>query len=177
MTRALLAALAVVVVGVAVLAASVQKARAAFPSAPSGLAALEREVAASPDDSVKRTALVRAYFDAKAPGAASAIVSEALRRARQAGAPPIDLLHQAASVEFQMGRASVAANLESEARAACTGLSPQPSLCVEVERRHALLQEFVRLGIEDAIAHPEESALAYQRAGRGATFSAAGLDL
>lgn len=177
MTRALLAAFALCTIGVAALAASVQKARPAFPAAPAQLATLEREYAEAPYDANRRTALIRAYFEAKAPGAASAVVYDALRSARAAGAPPIELLHQAASVEFQMGRASVAADLEHEARTACAAVTPQPRLCVEVERRHALLQEFVRLGIEDPIANPEQSALAYQRAGRSATFSAVGLDL
>lgn len=175
MTRAIVAALAVAVVGIAVLAASVQRARAAFPTAPTELAQLERAHLQAPRDAVVREKLVRAYFAARAPGAASALVGRALREARnEPTGPAADLLHLAASVEFQMGHASAALALETEARQRCESGLP---LCVDVERRHALLQEFVRLGVEDPIAHPEESAVAYQRAGRGVTFSSAGLDL
>lgn len=156
------------------LAASVQKARAAFPTAPAELAALEKEHQLAPRDAVLRQKLVRAYFAARAPGAASALMTRALREARSEPAgPSAELLHLAASVEFQMGHASAALGLEVEASQRCSG---EP-ICVEVERRRALLQEFVRLGVEDPIAHPEESAVAYQRAGRGVTFSSAGLDL
>lgn len=175
MTRAIVAALAVAVVGIAVLAASVQKARAAFPTAPAELAALEQAYLRAPADAVARERLVRAYLAARAPGAASALVDRALREARLVPTgPSVELLHLAAGVEFQMGRASVALGLEDEAKARCTAGLP---LCVSVERRHALLQEFVRLGVEDPIAHPEESAVAYQRAGRGVTFSSAEIDL
>ena len=174
MPRALVAALAVAFVGIAVLAASVQKARPAFPSAPASLPELEAAYRAAPRDPVLRTALVRAYVAAKAPGAASALLGRALvdARAEVAGAP-VELLHLAAGVEFQMGRVTAALALETEARARCAGTCAN---VVDVERRHALLQELVRLGIEDPIAHPEESALAYQRAGRGVTFSTAGSD-
>ena len=175
MTRAIVAALVVAVAGIAVLAASVQKARAAFPTAPAELAALEQAYLHTPGDAVARENLVRAYLAARAPGAASALVGRALREARTAPTgPSLELLHLAASVEFQMGRASAALGLETEARERCTAGLP---LCVSVERRHALLQEFVRLGVEDPIAHPEESAVAYQRAGRGVTFSSAGIEL
>lgn len=173
MTRAILAALAVAVVGIAVLAASVQKARAAFPTAPAALAELERTYLEAPRDPVKRAALVQGYLAAKAPGAASALLARELHAVREHALPSVDLLHLAAAVEFQMGHASGALTLETEAKQRCVDLP----LCADIDRRHALLQEFVRLGVEDPIAHPEESAIAYQRAGRGVSFSSAGLEL
>lgn len=179
MTRAIVAALAVAIVGIAVLAASVQKARAAFPAAPAGLAQLEDAYLQAPHDPATRAALVKGYLAAKAQGAASALMTRELRAAREGGSvATAALLHLAAGVEFQMGHATGALALETEARqrcaaaSTCLGVSP-----ADIERRHALLQEFVRLGVEDPIAHPEESAIAYQRAGRGVTFSSAGLDL
>jgi hypothetical protein len=174
MTRAIVAALAVAIVGIAVLAASVQKARAAFPGAPANLAELEGAYLRAPHDAGARAALVRGYLAAKAPGAASALLTRELAGARaNGGAPAAELLHLAGGVEYQMGHATAAVALEAEAKQRCVGLP----LCVDIERRHAILQEFVRLGVEDPIAHPEESAVAYQRAGRGVTFSSAGLDL
>ncbi len=182
MTRAIVAALAVAIVGIAVLAASVQKARAAFPAAPAGLAQLEDAHLQAPHDSATRAALVKGYLAAKAQGAAAVLVARELRVARRGGAAPTaELLHLAAGVEFQMGHATLALALEAEAKERCAGApcvdAGGAPLSADVERRHALLQEFVRLGVEDPIAHPEESAVAYQRAGRGVTFSTAGLDL
>lgn len=173
MTRAILAALAVAVVGIAVLAASVQKARAAFPTAPAGLAQLESAYRDAPHDPVTRAGLVQAYLSMKAPGAASALLERELLWTRaNGGAPAVELLHLACAVEFHMGRASRALELETEAKQRCSNLP----ICIDIARRHALLQELVLRGIEDPIANPEESARVYQRAGRGVTFSTDGLD-
>lgn len=170
MMRVVIAALAVVAVAVAVLAASVQKARAAFPLAPKELPRLEAELREAPEDEAKRAALVQAYLEAKAPGAAAGLVHEALKKARATTAgPSAELLHSAANVEFHMGRTSKALPLAEEAKARCEGIE-RSQLCTEIERRVLLLRELVKLGVEDPIADPEHSALAHQRAGRAVTF-------
>lgn len=163
MPKVLLAAAALVAVTLAVLVATVQKEKPAFPQAKQAeLAELERAAAADPD---RVPELVAAYLEAQAPGMAAAAVDRALAQGETA-----ELLHLSARVRFHMGKASEA--LAHERRAEATCARQTSPVCGAVEGRRRVLEELVAAGIEDPIANAEASALAYQRANRGARYSA-----
>ncbi len=134
----------------------------------SSVEGLEATVAAHPEDVTAQTALARAYLEADAPGLAmSALASVPTRRQEE---PQVQ--HVAARVLIEQGRANEALELERSVLSTC-GSDPYAVdaakgcdfwLIVSANRRSAILQELVHAGVEDAIAEPEASLVAYHKA-------------
>lgn len=128
---------------------------------------LEADVAAHPGDLASRTELARAYLDAQSPGLAWRAIAEAPEAQR--GEPAVQ--HMAARVLIEQGKANEALALERSVLATC-GAEPSTVsgrgcdfwLIVSATRRAAILQELVQHGVEDAIAEPEASLVAYHNA-------------
>jgi hypothetical protein len=132
---------------------------------------LEAEVAAHPSDVAIRGELVQAYLDGRSPGLAWSVVTEAPES--QQREPAIE--HLAARVLIEQGDAKGALALERSVLATC-GDEPVGSasnagragcdfwLMVSATRRAGILEALVQQGVDDAIAHPEASLVAYHNA-------------
>jgi hypothetical protein len=149
--------------------------RAVFAAGENGERALrlEAQVAAHPEDIASRTELARAYLDAGSPGLAWRALSETPQV--QAHAPQV--LHMEARVLIEQGKAKDALALERSVLTACGDDPSAPGegcdfwLVVSASRRAAILQELVVQGVEDAIAAPEASLVAYHNATHEARLS------
>ncbi|WP_394823472.1 hypothetical protein [Pendulispora albinea] len=155
------------------------------------LRALEAHVANHPADAAGRRALAQSYLDAHAPGLALRIIESASPAVRLD--PELEHVHARALVE--QGRSADALVAERHVLAACSGepVSAAPAapaspaapvgasagppaaapswICASASRRVAFLEELVALGVEDAQAHPEASAVAYHNATREARLA------
>ncbi len=149
--------------------------RAVFAAGETGqrVERLEAQVAAHPGDTASRTDLARAYLDAGSPGLAWRTVSEA--PASQRHEPAVQ--HMAARVLIEQGRAREALALEESVLSTC-GDDPSAAvrgcdvgLILSATRRASILQELVQQGVEDAIAQPEASLVAYHHATHEARIS------
>lgn len=137
---------------------------------------LEAQVAAHPTDSASRIELARAYLDAASPGLAWSALASAPDAQQRAPA----VQHMAARILIEQGKASQALALERGVLATCAqdvsdGRVHEPgcdfSLVVSAARRANILQELVKQGVEDAIAQPEASLVAYHDATHEARFA------
>ena len=133
---------------------------------------LEVKVATSPGDVNARRDLAQAYLDAHAPGLAVRVVESAPPDARQT--PVLEHVYARALVDE--GRSADALAAERRVLAACDPDDPRHVPCdawviASAQRREQVLAELVALGVEDAQAHPEASALAYQNATREARLA------
>jgi len=157
-----------VAIGVLWLAGGVQREKPLLADEPDRLSlrALESNVALHPGDAALRRALAQSYLDARAPGLALRTIEVASRELR---ADP-ELEHVYARALLEQGRSADALAAERQVLEACDrGLSAAQgaaSICASASRRAAILQELVALGVEDAPAHPEASAVAYHNATR-----------
>jgi hypothetical protein len=138
---------------------------------------LESDVAAHPEDARARRDLAQAYLDARSPGLAVRVIESS----------PDSVRHQAivdhvyARALIDEGRSADALAAEERVLAICSGdeeaVSPsyehdcQTWLLVSATRRADILKELVALGVEDAQAHPEASAVAYANATREARLA------
>jgi len=134
---------------------------------------LEAQVAAHADDLGSRTELAHAYLDAGSPGLAWRALSETPESQRHA--PLVE--HMAARVLIEQGKANEALALERSVLSTC-GDDPSNTapgcdfwVIVSATRRAAILQELVHQGVEDAIAQPEASLVAYHNATHEAHLS------
>jgi hypothetical protein len=131
-------------------------------------------VAAHPEDAVSRTSLARAYLDAGSPGLAWRALAGA--PAAQQHQPAIE--HMAARVLIEQGKAKDALALERSVLATCGG-DPSPAngcdtfLIVSATRRADILEQLVAQGVEDAVAQPEASLIAYHNATHEARLAVA----
>ncbi|HEY2510626.1 MAG TPA: hypothetical protein VGI39_07215 [Polyangiaceae bacterium] len=138
-------------------------------SHPAAMAGLEAEVAASPSDDAKLRALVQAYLDARAPGMALAVLERTPQPVRDR--PKVEHLY--ARVLIEEGQAQNALAVERKVLGTCTmadGIC-DAWLIASARRRADILDEMVGLGVEDARANPEASAVAYLNATREATLA------
>ena len=138
-------------------------------SQPAALAGLEAEVAASPDDDAKLRTLVQSYLDAQAPGMALAVLARTPQAVRER--PRVEHLY--ARVLIEEGQAQNALAVERKVLGTCTmadGIC-DAWLLASARRRADILEEMVELGVEDAKADPEASAVAYLNATREATLA------
>lgn len=122
-------------------------------------------------DAASLSKLAQAYVDSNAPGLAVSVVETA----------PVDVQH-APIVQHVYARALLDSGRAEEALAAehrtldgcATGIEVGASsacdtwLIASATRRADIIQQLVDLGIEDAQAHPEASAIAYHNATREA---------
>jgi hypothetical protein len=169
---------AVVLVAVAGLwiASGTQREKPVLAVAPSAnLLRLEGDVAARPSDPRALRDLAQAYLDAHSPGLAMSLIEHAPIAARLA--PRVD--HTYARALLDQGRAEEALAIEQRVMGACAASDARESnydtcdtwLIASATRRVGILRELVLLGVEDAQAHPEESAIAYQNATREARLA------
>jgi hypothetical protein len=140
---------------------------AAVPSA--DLPRLEADVAARPSDPLALRGLAQAYLDARSPGLAMSLIEHAPSAVRQE--PRVD--HTYARALLDQGRAEEALATERRVLDACSASDGACDtwLIASATRRASILHELVQLGVEDAQAHPEESAIAYQNATREARLA------
>ena len=141
-------------------------------TAPDQVGALEAAAASRPDDLAARRALAQAYLDARQPGLAIVLVESAPPAVRA----DVRMQHVYGRALVDAGRNDEALTVESHVVATCRPLAeggPAPDGCDPVllasaMRRADILRELVSMGVQDAQAHPEMSALAYQNATREA---------
>jgi hypothetical protein len=130
---------------------------------------LEAEVAASPQDDAKLRSLAQAYLDAHAPGLALAVMERAPDDVRLRSR----VQHVYARALLEEGRAQDALGVERSVLRTCTmadGIC-DAWLIASARRRADILEELVELGVEDARAEPEASAVAYHNATREARLA------
>ncbi len=151
-------------------ASGTQRERPVLGEATSALAPLEGRVAMQPADAHATRDLAQAYLDAASPGLALAMVERAPLAVRRE--PAIE--HTYARALLDQGRAIDALAAERRVLDACAGDPATPCdawLLASATRRADILAELVQLGIEDAQAHPEASAVAYHNATREARLA------
>jgi hypothetical protein len=138
-------------------------------SDPTAVVGLEAEVARSPGDDAKLRTLAQAYLDARAPGLALAVIERAPDEVR--GRAKVEHLYARALLEE--GHAQDALAVERTVLRTCTigeGIC-DAWLIASARRRADILEELVGLGVEDARAEPEASAVAYHNATREARLA------
>lgn len=126
--------------------------------------AAEDSAATAPRDPARLAALAQSYLDAHAPGMAVQVVESAPPELR--GEPRV--LHVYARALIDQGHAAEALQVERKVLDLCATPEAKCSsyLIASATRRADILNELVQLGVEDAQAHPEKSALAYHNATR-----------
>jgi hypothetical protein len=136
---------------------------------PAVLRALESQVAASPRDEGQLRALAQSYIDARAPGMAVAVIEQAPADVRSNAR----VLHLYARALIEEGHAQDALAVERTVLRTCTMADGvcDSWLIASARRRSDILEELVALGIEDARAQPEASAVAYHNATREARLA------
>ncbi len=122
-----------------------------------------------PDHAKKLQELAQAYLDTSQPGLAIGVIDASVPDVRHL--PLID--HVYARALLDQGRASDALVVERRVLDTCAAKegSCDQWLLASATRRADILQELVQLGIDDAQAHPEVSAIAYHNATRQATLA------
>ena len=131
---------------------------------------LEAQVAAHPEDVARRRSLAQTYLDARAPGLAVRAIESAPVEVR--GEPTVD--HVYARALLEQGRSADALLAERRVLASCdpSGNTPCDAwLMASAARRADILEQLVALGVDDAQAHPEMSAVAYHNATREARLA------
>ena len=152
------------------LASGTQRERPVLSVAPSSVVSrLEADVAARPGESRALRDLAQAYLDARSPGLAMSLIEHAPLPAQRE--PRVD--HTYARALLDQGRAEEALAAELRVLDACAASDGRGDPCdtwliASATRRTDILRELVQLGVEDAQAHPEASAIAYQNATREA---------
>ena len=134
--------------------------------------ALEAKVASSPTDPTEVRELAQAYLDAASPGLALSVIEGAPPAVRRE--PLVDHLYARALIN--QGRAVDALAAEkrvlNHCAAAMDGTIPCDMwLLASATRRADILTALVALGVEDANANPEVSAVAYHNATREARLA------
>jgi predicted Zn-dependent protease len=130
---------------------------------------LEARVAAHPEDAVATRELAQGYLDARAPGIAMNLIQHAPTAVRSE--PRVG--HVYARALLDQGRAEEALAAEHKVLDACATGTCDTWLIASATRRADILRELVQLGVEDAQAHPEASAVAYTNATREARLAVA----
>jgi predicted Zn-dependent protease len=150
------------------LASGTQREKPVLEETPTALQPLEAKVAAHPTDALATRELAQEYLDARSPGLALSVVERAPSNVRHA--PQVE--HVYARALLDQGRANEALLAERSVLAQCAGDGACDAwLVASATRRADILQELVQLGIEDAQAHPEASAIAYHNATREARLA------
>jgi hypothetical protein len=167
--------LVLMAVGALWAASGTQRERAVLAPAPMGdardsrIEQLESQVAAAPGDDAKVRTLAQAYLDSRAPGLALSLLERSPTEVR---ARP-KTQHLYARTLIEEGRANDALAVEREVLRTCTmadGIC-DTWLIASARRRADILEELVGLGVEDTLASPEESVVAYHNATREARLA------
>jgi Anaphase-promoting complex, cyclosome, subunit 3 len=153
-----------------------QRERALLTGAtPDHVRAFEANAAAHPEDAEATRALAQAYLDAAQPGLAVGVLERAPATTRSEPRTR----HLYARALLDQGRNDDALAAETTVVASCmpplegAGAAAPETGCDALllgaaVRRAAILRELVSLGVEDTLAHPEASFVAYQNATREA---------
>jgi hypothetical protein len=139
------------------------------------LGRLEARAAAQPDDPEATRHLAQAYLDARQPGLACVLVESATSAVRG----DVRVRHVYARALLDEGRDADALAVETEVVRACGGSGEEGQradgcdavLLASAQRRATILAELVTLGVEDALAQPEVSLVAYKNATREARIA------
>ncbi len=144
--------------------------------------ALEASAHLRPADPEATRRLAQAYLDTRQPGIAIVLVENAAPGVRES--PRVR--HAYARALVDAGRSDEALAVEVRVVDACSALAEDgsqdghqralraaaggcdPVLLASAMRRADILRELVSLGVEDAVAHPEASLVAYRNATREA---------
>jgi hypothetical protein len=130
--------------------------------------ALEASVAQHKGDTKGVRKLAQAYLDARAPGLALSLIESSPDDVRS---EPL-LHHMYARALIDQGRAVDALAAEREVLDRCADEAACDAwLIASATRRADILHQLVDLGVEDANAHPEASAVAYHNATREARLA------
>ena len=138
------------------------------------LEALEATVAAHPENLPSRVELAKAYLDARSPGLALSLLRDAPEG--QQHVPSVE--HMEARVMIEQGRVKDALALEQHVLSVCGAdeMTARPTaaaapangcdfwLVVSATRRAEILRELAARGVEDPVAEPEASLVAYHTA-------------
>jgi hypothetical protein len=134
------------------------------------LSDLEAAAAAQPDAVGPARKLGQAYLDARLPGLAVAFL-ERSPAARTDGAAR----HLLARALLDVGRNDAALAVEREVLSACGaaegGRGCDAVLAAASQRRADILREMLAMGVEDVLAKPEASRIAYMNATREARIA------
>ncbi len=128
------------------------------------MAALEADVASNPNDAAATRKLAQAYLDARSPGLALSVVSRAPAAVRVE--PTVDHVYARALLDEGRAEDALAAERRVLDRCSANDGTCDAWLVASATRRVSILEQLVQLGIEDAQAHPEASAVAYHNATR-----------
>jgi hypothetical protein len=134
------------------------------------LRGLEETALQTPSNPDKLRELAQAYIDARNPGMAVQAIEAAHEEVRKD--PTVEHVYARALIE--QGRSQDALAAERRVLERCAQLDPPGAanatprcsswLIASATRRADILRELVQLGVEDAQAYPEKSALAYHNA-------------
>ncbi len=157
----------VLIIGGLFLASGTQRERSVLAAGHEAeVSALENTYAAHPDAASLKD-LAQSYMDANAPG----LAVNAIESAPPALQGDARVEHAYARALLDSGRANDALVAERKVLASCATDGCDTWLLASATRRADILAELVQLGIEDAQAHPEASALAYHAATREARLA------
>jgi hypothetical protein len=134
--------------------------------------ALEANLASHPTDPSAVRGLAQAYLEARAPGLALSVIETSPTAVRR----DASVEHLYARALLDQGRAADALAAEQRVIDACAPGMDGTSACdtwllAAATRRADILRQLVELGVEDANAHPEASAVAYHNATREARLA------
>jgi hypothetical protein len=155
------------------LASDTQKEKAVLSHAKSeAVRTLEAEAAARPNDASVVRQLAQAYLDARASGHAVAVIEASPGPVK--ADPRVEHVYARALVDQGRNQDALAAELRVLDR--CVGSTRTPTmapgcdswLIASATRRADILQALVNLGVEDSMAEPEASSVAYHTATRHA---------
>jgi hypothetical protein len=167
-----------VAVGGLWLASGTQREKPVVTQPTPAMRALEAEVAAHPTDAPSTRQLALSYLDARSPGLALSVIARSPAAVQHD--PSVDhvlaraLLDQGRAVDALAAERRVLDNCAASVSgdAAASGFPGCDAwLVASATRRSEILQQLVQLGIEDAQAHPEASAVAYHNATREARLA------
>ena len=163
-----------VALGALWLASGTQHEKAVLAESRSGaVRALEVQVAMAPGDAMRRRDLAQAYLDVQAPGLAVGVIESAPAAVQTS--PLIEHVYARALLDEGRSVDALAAERRVLVRCAPTAEDESPCdtwLLASATRRADILRELVDLGVDDAQAHPEASAIAYHNATREARLAA-----
>ena len=132
---------------------------------------LETDVARHPGDAALVQKLAQTYLDNRAPGLAVTLIEGSPAEVRDQ--PRVG--HVLARALVEEGQNQEALAVEQHVLDTCGGLDAaalargcDATLVVSATRRTEILQELVKLGVEDAQEKPEETSVAYRNATREA---------
>ena len=154
-----------VVVGALWLVTGTHTEKAVIPAAKTeALRQLEAAAAANPTEENVVLKLAQAYLDNKAPGLAVTVLESSPDAVR--AQPTVEHLYARALLEQGRNREALAA--EERVLAACEKATCAPLLETSATRRVLILGKLVEYGVEDSLAEPDLSTIAYQTAVREA---------